>query len=148
MKKSLCILLSILSLTCAFAKEKLRYNINIWDKVPQMPETYVRMDVFISENPNGTAVIVCPGGSYHHLGIYNEGYTTAKWFNTKGVSAFVLRYSCIIGVYSANFTSYLFYNFKFDIIASATFIPSIAADVIPPAYPAPSPQGYRPLIFA
>ena len=26
-------------------------------------------------------------------------------------------------------------------IASATFIPSIAADVIPPAYPAPSPHG-------
>ena len=29
----------------------------------------------------------------------------------------------------------------FRMIASATFIPSIAADVIPPAYPAPSPQG-------
>ena len=26
-------------------------------------------------------------------------------------------------------------------IASATFIPSIAAEVIPPAYPAPSPHG-------
>ena len=28
---------------------------------------------------------------------------------------------------------------------SAVFIPSTAADIIPPAYPAPSPQGYRPL---
>ena len=28
------------------------------------------------------------------------------------------------------------------IIASATFKPSIAAEVIPPAYPAPSPHGY------
>ena len=29
-------------------------------------------------------------------------------------------------------------------IASAVFIPSIAADIMPPAYPAPSPQGYTP----
>ena len=29
----------------------------------------------------------------------------------------------------------------FFTIASATFKPSIAADVMPPAYPAPSPQG-------
>jgi hypothetical protein len=30
-------------------------------------------------------------------------------------------------------------------IFSATNIPSIAAEVIPPAYPAPSPQGYSPI---
>ena len=29
----------------------------------------------------------------------------------------------------------------FEITASATFIPSMAADIIPPAYPAPSPHG-------
>lgn len=34
------------------------------------------------------------------------------------------------------------YSFAYlRITASATFIPSIAADAIPPAYPAPSPQG-------
>ena len=32
-------------------------------------------------------------------------------------------------------------------ITSATFIPSIAEVVIPPAYPAPSPQGYIPFIL-
>ena len=30
-------------------------------------------------------------------------------------------------------------------ILSATFRPSMAAEVIPPAKPAPSPQGYKPL---
>src|SRR5690606_40598670 len=30
-------------------------------------------------------------------------------------------------------------------IASTQLIPSIAAEIIPPAYPAPSPQGYNPL---
>lgn len=37
-------------------------------------------------------VIICPGGSYHHLGIPHEGFATARWFNSKGVNAFVLRY--------------------------------------------------------
>ena len=32
-------------------------------------------------------------------------------------------------------------------MAIAHFIPSTAADIIPPAYPAPSPQGYKPIIF-
>ena len=36
---------------------------------------------------------------------------------------------------------YSFAAVYFRMTASATFIPSIAADVIPPAYPAPSPQG-------
>ena len=42
---------------------------------------------------NGTAaVIICPGGSYHHLGLYNEGFKSAQWFSQRGVAAFTLRY--------------------------------------------------------
>ena len=44
------------------------------------------------ENNTGAAVIVCPGGSYHHLGLYNEGYKTSEWFASKGVTSFTLRY--------------------------------------------------------
>lgn len=39
-----------------------------------------------------TAVIIAPGGSYHHLGLYNEGYCSAKWFSQNGVTAFMLKY--------------------------------------------------------
>lgn len=39
-----------------------------------------------------TAVIIAPGGSYHHLGLYNEGYCSAKWFSDNGVTAFMLKY--------------------------------------------------------
>ncbi len=39
-----------------------------------------------------TAVIICPGGSYHHLGLKGEGNTTAQWFSENGVTAFVLKY--------------------------------------------------------
>ena len=44
------------------------------------------------ENKTKTAVIVCPGGSYHHLGLYNEGYCSAKWFSENGITAFMLKY--------------------------------------------------------
>ena len=39
-----------------------------------------------------TAVIICPGGSYHHLGLKGEGNTSAVWFSENGVTAFVLKY--------------------------------------------------------
>jgi len=41
---------------------------------------------------NGTAVIICPGGSYINLSIEKEGYAVAKEFNKIGVTAFVLKY--------------------------------------------------------
>ena len=40
----------------------------------------------------GTAVIVCPGGGYVHLAMDHEGDQIAKWFNSLGVTAFVLQY--------------------------------------------------------
>lgn len=41
---------------------------------------------------NGTAVIVAPGGGFHLLSISNEGDGVAKWLNSQGITAFVLRY--------------------------------------------------------
>ena len=38
------------------------------------------------------AVIICPGGSYHHLGMPHEGFASARWFASHGIAAFVLRY--------------------------------------------------------
>jgi acetyl esterase/lipase len=39
-----------------------------------------------------TAIIVCPGGGYSHLSMEKEGSDVAKWLNTLGVTAFVLKY--------------------------------------------------------
>lgn len=46
-------------------------------------------------NARGTAVIVCPGGGYMRLSWTKEGTEVAQWFNTLGVSAFVLRYRAV-----------------------------------------------------
>ncbi|PYQ25929.1 MAG: alpha/beta hydrolase [Acidobacteria bacterium] len=45
-----------------------------------------------ADKANGTAVVVCPGGSYRTLASDHEGRQVAEWLNTLGVSAFVLQY--------------------------------------------------------
>lgn len=44
------------------------------------------------ERANGTAVIICPGGGYNILAWPKEGLEIAEWFNSIGVTAFVLKY--------------------------------------------------------
>jgi acetyl esterase/lipase len=44
------------------------------------------------EENTGSAVIICPSGGYHHLTYILGGFQLAKWFNTIGMTAFVLKY--------------------------------------------------------
>ena len=41
---------------------------------------------------NGCAVVICPGGGYNALSWQKEGVELAQWFNSIGVTAFVLKY--------------------------------------------------------
>jgi acetyl esterase/lipase len=47
---------------------------------------------YLAKSPNGTAVVVCPGGGYQHLAMDHEGAQIARWLNSLGISAFVLQY--------------------------------------------------------
>ena len=49
------------------------------------------LTVYRPEHPNGTAVVVCPGGGYYGLTSY-EGNDYAVWLNRYGITAFVLKY--------------------------------------------------------
>jgi acetyl esterase/lipase len=40
----------------------------------------------------GAAIVVCPGGGYSHLADVKEGSDVAKWLNSLGITAFVLKY--------------------------------------------------------
>lgn len=44
------------------------------------------------DRPNGTAVIVCPGGGYTIVSNEREGVQFAHWLSTLGVTTFVLKY--------------------------------------------------------
>ena len=50
------------------------------------------IDVFLAENPNGTAVVVLPGGGFAKVVPDKEGSEAAPWLNAHGVSVFVVRY--------------------------------------------------------
>ena len=45
-----------------------------------------------ADTANGTGVVICVGGGYSNLALGHEGTDVAKWLNTLGVSAFVLKY--------------------------------------------------------
>ncbi len=44
------------------------------------------------EKATGAAIVVLPGGGYSHLSEIKEGSDVAKWLNTLGISAFVVKY--------------------------------------------------------
>jgi len=47
---------------------------------------------YLPSNPNGTAILVFPGGSYSGLASAHEGRAIAQEFNKVGVTAFVVKY--------------------------------------------------------
>jgi acetyl esterase/lipase len=56
----------------------------------QRPE----MRVFLPDaaRATGAAVVIYPGGGYHVLAIESEGWAIARWLNTIGVAAIVVKY--------------------------------------------------------
>lgn len=48
--------------------------------------------VYPAENPNGMAIIACPGGGYYGLATAHEGHDMAAWFNGMGITYSVLIY--------------------------------------------------------
>jgi acetyl esterase/lipase len=44
------------------------------------------------DKANGTGVVICPGGGYQHLAIDKEGHDIARWLNSIGIAAVVLKY--------------------------------------------------------
>ncbi len=50
------------------------------------------LTVYKPEKPNGTAVVVCPGGGYTALAMDHEGKQVAEFLTKNSVTAFVLKY--------------------------------------------------------
>lgn len=81
----------ILILTLAMSVKAQPQVIHIWHGTPVDKED-VTLTAYMPEHPCGTAVIVCPGGSYHWLDLNTEGHNVAKRLNEYGITAFVLKY--------------------------------------------------------
>ena len=48
--------------------------------------------IYPAENPNGMAIVACPGGGYFTLASGHEGHDMAAWFNSMGITYSVLIY--------------------------------------------------------
>jgi acetyl esterase/lipase len=108
MKKALSII--VLSLGCIFTTYAQDF-MPLWEmgKIPNSKGMHLTdsianeriyrvatpgMYVFLpgKQENKGAAVVICPGGGYERLAYVISGLQLAKWFNTMGISAFVLNY--------------------------------------------------------
>jgi acetyl esterase/lipase len=69
----------------------------LWNgKAPNGDGTVDAADAFITihrpAKPNGTAIVICPGGGYGVLCVQPEGHGIAAWLNTSGITGVVLEY--------------------------------------------------------
>ncbi|TDS16995.1 acetyl esterase/lipase [Maribacter caenipelagi] len=71
------------------------YYSDIWETKVVTNVAIPRLEVFEADQPNGTSVIVAPGGGLYGLSIESEGRDVAKWLNKKGITAFVLKYRLV-----------------------------------------------------
>jgi acetyl esterase/lipase len=104
---ALTIALSSLLLQSATAQE----FIPLWPEgmMPNSKGTYLQDSIFnerlfrvatpgvhaffpAAEENSGCAVLICPGGGYRHETFVRAGFQVAKWLNSLGLTAFVLRY--------------------------------------------------------
>lgn len=60
----------------------------------------VWLTLYRPAKPNGTAVVICPGGGYGGHAIQPEGHGIAKWLNQSGVTGVVLEYRLPAGRHS------------------------------------------------
>lgn len=51
-----------------------------------------KLTVHLAEQPNGAAVVICPGGGYGGLVTKGEGHGIATWLNAHGIAGIVLEY--------------------------------------------------------
>jgi acetyl esterase/lipase len=56
------------------------------------------LTLYRPENPNGTAIVICPGGGYQMLADH-EGRDYALWLNRFGITSLVLKYRLASGGY-------------------------------------------------
>jgi acetyl esterase/lipase len=72
-------------------------RIGLWHKrAPTGEGTFQDAEAWLTlhrpEKPNGTAIVICPGGGYRQLVVAAEGHGIATWLNRHGITGAVLEY--------------------------------------------------------
>jgi acetyl esterase/lipase len=95
--RPLIVLLLLPLCLAADGKKTQPEKINLWNAhAPIGDGTFEEGDARITlhkpEKPNGTAVVICPGGGYGGLVSGPEGHGIATWLNRHGITGVVLEY--------------------------------------------------------
>lgn len=95
------ILLALVMSATASAKA---IELKLWDDSSKYaPGEQPILYVYPAKKPCGTAIIMCPGGSYRFLSMESEGRDMAQWFNAMGITYAVLKYTLPKGNYELPF---------------------------------------------
>jgi acetyl esterase/lipase len=107
------IALTLVMASCGYAQ-----TLNIWPGVAPGSETWTQKERVVEHTPlgtvvfnvvtptltvylperskaTGTGVIIAPGGAFVALAIDLEGHDVARWLQSRGIAAFVLKYRII-----------------------------------------------------
>lgn len=96
-----CLCLSLVALNFGVASAQNTpsegQRVELWQgKAPIDGEQVEAVETWITvhqaPNPNGTAVVICPGGGYGGLVVGPEGHGIAAWLNGHGITGVVLEY--------------------------------------------------------
>jgi acetyl esterase/lipase len=78
----------------------------LWpDKVPEslalepVGDHQPALTIYAPSSPNGTAVVICPGGGYGNLAMSHEGHDIGNWLSGLGITGIVLEYRMSRGGY-------------------------------------------------
>ena len=55
--------------------------------------TVPTLTIFPASQPNGMAIIMCPGGAYSGLAMRHEGLDMASWLNAQGITLSLIHIS-------------------------------------------------------
>lgn len=80
----------VLLLLFLVASSAMLAQVNIWQGTPG--HSRVELTPYLAPGRGNVAVVVCPGGSYFWHDMQTEGHDVARWLQSNGISAFVLRY--------------------------------------------------------
>lgn len=89
----------LLLILCCGIKASSQNTINIWEGTSVKSNVTLTSFLADSDKSTGIGIIVCPGGSYFWHDYETEGIEVAKWLQSKGISAFVLKYR-VAGIFA------------------------------------------------
>ncbi|KAH7024612.1 Alpha/Beta hydrolase protein [Microdochium trichocladiopsis] len=66
---------------------------SVWVPPPPTGIPENQLDFYPAPEPNGTGVLVLPGGGYSFVSTEHEGFKTTAWLNARGYDAWMLNYA-------------------------------------------------------